>query len=243
MNQLSFETNLEGDSISNLIEKLENTKIEDLNIDYLIKGLQSECNIYDEFKYAYINTFEYLEIVELQKIKESIDANDNTKNSNIKDILGKDILDIIEIRFFHNKNKEIDKEQKDILSEYDKELRIFLNGNRVNIKKIDKKSIAKKIEEIEGKDKKDKNKKEEEIYFVKEQQVLRKHKFKNHSDFIIEKKDKKSKILLELKHILHYDDDGQVFVIDSIMNRLYRDKRQYEDKEDKDNKKGGIYFE
>ncbi|WXR61429.1 hypothetical protein WG909_14160 [Peptostreptococcaceae bacterium AGR-M142] len=233
MNKLSFETNLEGDSISNLIEKLENTKIEDL-----INGLQNECNIYDEFKYAYINSFEYLEIVELQKIKEFIDANDNTKNSeennNIKDILGKDILDIIEIRFFHNKNKEIDKEQKDILSEDDKELRIFLNRDTVNIKKIDKKSIAKKIEEMEEKDE---NKKEEEIYFVKEQQVLRKHKFKNHSDFIIEKKDKKSKILLELKHILHYDDDGQAFVIDSIMNRLYRDKRQYEDKEDKDNEK------
>lgn len=226
MNQLSFETNLEGDSISNLIKKLENTKIEDL-----INGLQNECNIYDEFKYVYINSFEYLEIVELQKIKEFIDANDNTKNSeenkNIKDILGKNILDIIEIRFFHNKNKEIDKEQQDLLSEDDKELRIFLNGDTVNIKKIDKESITKKI-------KKDKK---EEIYFVKEQQVLRKHKFKNHSDFIIDKNDKKSKILLELKHILHYDDDGQAFVIDSIMNRLYRDKRQYEDKEDKDNEK------
>lgn len=235
MNQLSFETNLEGDSISNLIDKLKNTKIEELNIDYLIKGLQNECNIYDEFKYAYINSFEYLEIVELQKIKEFIDANDNIKNSeennNIKDILGTNILDIIEIRFFHNKNKEIDKEQKDILSEDDKELRIFLNKDTVNIKKIDKESIAKKIKEIEKTEEKDKNKKEEEIDFVKEQQVLRKHKFKNHSDFIIDKNDKKSKILLELKHIVHYDDDGQAFVIDTIMNRLYRDKRQYEDKD------------
>ncbi len=67
MNQLSFETNLEGDSISNLIDKLKNTKIEELNIDYLIKGLQNECNLYDEFKYAYINSFEYLEIVNYKK--------------------------------------------------------------------------------------------------------------------------------------------------------------------------------